>query len=208
MYPLFVAFHTQLHPSTRALLSPRNNIDDDTCIRAYLSLSLPLFISAFSRLALDPVPSNRARRGAANLFYSDPRNGRVSHGAARATTSFRNVLSGNRIDSCRREKKAKDLFVTSCRAISEITGFVCCPTFILSAISIIESIQDLVGAGSNDPVLSARDTRSQCIYTPRVTIRRQVVSRSGGESGNHGRRDARRFQASPLVGATLRYAAG
>lgn len=178
-----------------------------TLVYERISLSLPLFISASSRLALDPVPSNRARRGAANLFYSDPRNGRVSHGA-RATTSFRNVLSGNRIDFCRREKKAKDLFVTSCRGISEITGFVCCPTFILSAISIIESIQDLVGAGSNDPVLSARDTRSQCIYTPCVTIRRQVVSRSGGESGNHGRRDARRFQASPLVGATLRYAAG
>lgn len=43
---------------------------------------------------------------------------------------------------------------------------------------------------------------------PRVTIRRQVVSRSGGDSANHGRRDARRFQASPLVGATLRLRRG
>lgn len=73
-----------------------------TLIRPYLSLSLSPFQRFLPRLALDPIPSNRVPRGAANLFYSDPRNGRVSHGAR--ATSFRNVLSGNRIDSRRRKK--------------------------------------------------------------------------------------------------------
>lgn len=125
-------------PLVRRTLFFLPEITSMTLIRPYLSLSP--FQRFLPRLALDPIPSNRVPRGAANLFYSDPRNGRVSHGAR--ATSFRNVLSGNRIDS-RRRKKAKDLFVTSCRGI-EITGVVCCPTlFILLVISIIESIEDL-----------------------------------------------------------------
>lgn len=87
-------------PLVRRTLFFLPEITSMTLIRPYLSLSP--FQRFLPRLALDPIPSNRVPRGAANLFYSDPRNGRVSHGAR--ATSFRNVLSGNRIDSRRRKK--------------------------------------------------------------------------------------------------------
>ena len=91
-------------------------------------------------------------------------------------------------------KKQEDLFATSCR-YWDLRHANRCATY-FTVISIIESIVHLQ--------LDRRSCFIGARYIPRVTIRSEVVSRSGGNPGNHGRRDAWCFQASPLAGATLR----
>lgn len=109
-------------------------------------------------------------------------NGRVSHGAR--ATSFRNSFIGEQDRSCKKKERGKGK-IYSQRVVVVLrsrASFVARhKRLFYTLIGIIESMERF--AKPDPTILFYR--RAIRLHIPRVSIRSQVVSRSGGESGNH-----------------------